>query len=211
MAEPHTEARPKGAQSPIRPILERFVLDAWIRLEREQLAPWAFFGSDGPTRVRDFYGKQIQYEGIRFEGSPQTVFWSGYIEPFIQDIASRSVELTLEECRKRHLDPRASLEEARGLLLSLSTKSFARMSDIDRRLRGRGFPDRVERRDTTSSEQAIARWINARVDGELAALISRSGSRWARVNAWFNAHPLLGFAISTLIALASVVLAFFAL
>jgi len=64
----------------------------------------------------DFHGKPVRYRGIKFEGSPCTVFWTGFFEPFIQDAARQSLEWIIECCRQRHLDPGDYLTETTSLL-----------------------------------------------------------------------------------------------
>jgi len=71
------------------PLIEKLVEDEWVKLERDQITPWAFMTAGPPFRVKDFYWREISYQGIEFEGSPCEVFWGRYIEPFLEDIVQR--------------------------------------------------------------------------------------------------------------------------
>jgi hypothetical protein len=68
------------------------------KLEKDKVTPWAFLLSGKQLKLTDYFGKEIPYSGIGFEGSPQIVFWKGFIQPFLQDITSRCFSRTREFC-----------------------------------------------------------------------------------------------------------------
>src|SRR5271163_2020803 len=78
--------------SPLWPMLEKFVREECEKLERNHITPWAFLLAGPRMVVKDYYGGDIAYGGIGFEGSPQNVFWTRYIEPFLEDITFRAVD-----------------------------------------------------------------------------------------------------------------------
>lgn len=195
------ERSDKSGPSPLLPVLEKFIRDEWIVLERKQLTPWAFFNSGDKMTVQDFYGRQIGYSGVKFEGSPRLVFWSRYIEPFLEDLAFRSIDLALRLSAEKKIDVRAPLLETQGLLNSYVRKAYERMADIDRRLRGGGFPQSVPPRDTTNEQETMRQFIEARISGELRAVQPSPAPRWKAVNLWFKEHPLFGFLVGTAIAI----------
>lgn len=158
--------------TPLYPITEKLVSDAWVRLNNEQLTPWAFFNADG-VHVQDFHGRGINVSGIAFSGSIQSLFWSGYVEPFIEDIVERVLAATIQNSKDRQIEQRSSLAEAAGLLKSLSANAFARMADIDRRLRGGGFPESVALRSTSAELAAMHDYIDRRLSAEFG-----SGGTW---------------------------------
>ncbi len=192
---------PKSGPSPLWPIMEKFVSDECLKLDNNQITPWAFFRSGSPLRVKDFYGQEINYQGIGFAGSPHNVFWSRYIEPFLEDIAFRAVDHALRLSREKGVDPKRALIETQGLLNSCSRKTFERMAEIDRRLREPSLVGNVARRSINREQQAMEQFISARINAELMAL-QTPRSRWKAMNAWFKEHPLVGFSIGTAIALA---------
>ena len=116
--------------TPIYPIVEKFVNDEYKRLENAQITPWAFFNSSG-VRLNDFYGKPIAIgPGIRFYGSSEVVFWSGYIEPFLKDIAFRAIDQSMKAAAERRIPLHQPLLEVQGQLHSLCRRTFGRMADI---------------------------------------------------------------------------------
>ena len=75
--------------SPLYPTFEKRMSDATEGLFRAQVEPWNFMRQR--LRVQAFGGKSISYEGVEFEGSPRLVFWSRYIEPFLEDLAVKEL------------------------------------------------------------------------------------------------------------------------
>ncbi len=147
-------------------IKERVGLE-FERLEREKITPWAFFRTDKGVRLTDFFGKEVSYigGGLEFEDSPKKYFWNGFIQPFLNDIVSRNFSATEDFCRKKGLDCRLPLEETAFLLKTGINKVYSRMSVIDQRLRGKGYPDSVPRyspeREIASSEAFVDQRLTA--------------------------------------------------
>jgi hypothetical protein len=190
----------QSGPSPLWPIMEKFVRDECEKLDRVQITPWAFLKSGPPMRVKAFTGHEICYRGIGFEGSPRTVFWSRYIEPFLEDIAFRAVDYALKLSAEKGVDPQQALTEVQGLLHSCTRKTLERMSEIDARLRKPSLLSSLTRRRTDKEQWAMEQFIDARVTAELA-IVQRSRSRWKAWNAWWREHPLLGWSIMAVIAL----------
>jgi len=185
---PKSESSERDGPSPLWPMLEKFIRDEWVKLERNQITPWAFLNSGPPMKVTDFHGSQISYQGIRFEGSPRVVFWSRYIEPFLEDVAFRSVDYATKLSNEKKVDPRKPLSEVQGLFLSYTRKAYARMAEIDRRLLGHGFPEKIPLRSTVNEQRAMETFINSRVMAELRTLQSPP-SRWRAANQWVKDRP----------------------
>lgn len=193
-------SRAQSGPTPLWSIMEKFVRDECEKLDRVQITPWAFLKSGPPMRVRDFHGREICYQGIGFEGSPRTVFWSRYIEPFLEDIAFRAVDYPLRLCAEKGVDPQRVLREVQGLLHSYTRKTLERMAEIDARLSRPSHLSKAARRSTIREQQAMERFIDARITAELA-VVKRPRSLWKTANAWWREHPLLGWFITATIAL----------
>ena len=183
--------------SPLSALLEKQVEDLWHRLDHEKITPWAFMTAGQLFRVTDFYGRQISYQGIAFEGSPRQVFWSRYIEPFLEEAADKVVKETLSLATEKKQDARVALAEASGLIKSLVRRAFHRMANIDRRLRGNGYPESVAIRSVESNIAQLDVFIDRRVSAELAMLQPKS-----RVNDFYNDHPFLFWLVGLVIAAA---------
>ena len=96
-------------------------------------------------------------------------FWDDFLEPFLQDIAWRSFDQAREFCEKRSLRLAPVMVETSGLLKLGLCRALNRMVDIDRRLRGGGFPKTVEPRNPEFLRTRLERIIDNRLAAELAA------------------------------------------
>ena len=183
--------------SPLYPLLEKIVDDAWIKLDREKITPWIFIKSGPVFQVVDYYGRTIAYQGILFEGSPQHVFWGRYIEPFLEDQVDKVISETIRLALEKKQDPRTCLPEAAGLLKSLARRAFARMADVDCRLRGQASPQSVLPRSTDGEIAAVDEFIERRLAAELTMTQHRM-----KVNDFYNEHPFLFWLLALLVGVA---------
>jgi hypothetical protein len=143
----------------------RFAIEnAFRRLEKETVTPWAFLRSKMPE-VKDFDGRLIRYEGVEFEGSPRQRFWSGFIEPFLEDIVAKGFQMALEHAKQRGFAATECITVARQALRSGVVDIYHRMQNIDRRLRGKGFPSSVSPKDITDEIGAM----HSKIDGYYAS------------------------------------------
>lgn len=188
--------------SPLYPLIEKFINDAWIKLDREQITPWCFMTTGALFTVKDFYGKQISYQGLAFEGSPLDVFWGGYIEPFLEDLTDQAVKETLRLVSEKHQDPILALRDSSEQLKSLARRAYARMADVDRRLRSNGYPEVIPLRST---EQVLAS-MDQLIDRRIAAELSMVRRRY-RVDEFYKDHPFLFWFIALLVGSAITLLA----
>jgi hypothetical protein len=155
--------------SPAYSFIKEYIDMAFQRLEKDKITPWAFFLTDKGLRLTDFFGKPVSYVGVQFEGSPQSVFWSSFIQPFLNDIVSRSFSDTRDFCVDRRLNSKLPLEETAALLKAGIEKAYGRMCDIDQRLRGKGFPKSVPRYTAEKEKIATLEFIETRLAAELAS------------------------------------------
>jgi len=188
--------------SPLWPTMDLFIRNECERIEREKITPWAFFGSGTQMRVTDFYGRQIAYQGLAWGGSARLVFWTRYFEPFWEDVTDRSIKEVFKLCEERKVDARAPLRETEGLLISYDRKLFDRMAQIDQRLAGRGFPNKVPLRRTDREKQQLEQFINAHISAALSSMPPPAG-RWKRANKWMKDHPLAGQLLTAIKAAAA--------
>lgn len=183
--------------TPLYSLIEKLVEDSWVVLDREHITPWAFMTAGPLFKCTDFYGRQISYQGVEFEGSPQDVFWGRYIEPFLENIIEQVVTETLRLSEVKGQNPKLPLLEASSLLKLLIHRAYRRMADIDRRLRGKGYPERVPLRITDSEIAGMERFLDRRINAELAML-----KPWHRVNQFYKEHKFLIWLIGILITIA---------
>lgn len=82
--------------TPLYPTFRQRIENACDRLIEQQVTPWSLMAAGmaagHPFHVKSFDGTDIRYQGIDFEGSPSLVFWSGYIEPFLEHLCTSEIE-----------------------------------------------------------------------------------------------------------------------
>ncbi len=128
--------------------IKKRVDDLYNQIYNEKLKPWIFINIGKPLRVEKHDGTLIQYEGVRFEGTPRLVFWGDdFIPPIIENAIVKAFDQTIEECRKNNIDPKPYVYETNSILVGLIDRVYHRMAGIDQRLRGKGYPKNVQRKD----------------------------------------------------------------
>ncbi len=131
-----------GNRTPLYPLTRGRMLEI-ERAISTRLEAWRMFPAQNQLEITNFYGKPISYRGIRYEGSPEDVFWADLFEPFMIDAAKTLFQWIIDHCRSQNLDPAEYLAEARDLLKVFVVKTYRAMAEADRVLRGRGFPESV--------------------------------------------------------------------
>ena len=128
------------------------------------------------------------------------MFWSRYIEPFLEDLAVTQIALAVRDAKERGIDGDKLLQEVEGLLLAACRKTFARMADFDRRLLGRGFPDKIALRSTDREYQAMKDFIEMHIRAERQMWKPKN---WFQN--WYADNPALVWAIGIAIAVVGAV------
>lgn len=153
-----------GQKSDLYPKIRKLANDAYETLRRDQLDPWRFFNVR-PLDCTDGRGKRIRYGGVKFEGSPREVFWGGYIDPFLENITINILDTVAQICSSASLSPATYLDEASKLLNLLVQHVYRDMAEIDRVLRGEGYPNRIPIRDVSNEvakmEKLVAEHLKA--------------------------------------------------
>jgi len=116
---------------------------AFRQLETDKITPWVFLTAGKMRPIENFYGRKIQYVGVEFEESPREVFWNGFIEPFLEAMFLWGFDLALNYAKERHVDFQQVIQHTKECLSEGISTIYQKMQDIDRRLKGKGFPNRV--------------------------------------------------------------------
>ena len=190
--------------TPLYPIFRKRIEDATERIIQEQVTPWSFLTAGPPFKVKQFSGRDISYQGIGFEGSPSNVFWGRYIDPFLEALAIEEIDVAVTSAKERRVDATLLLPEVQGLLIAAVLKVFRQMAEIDRRLRGKGFPEKVSLRSTESEVNRLSEFIEERIRSELAMW----KPRW-RVEEWYERNKFLVWLVGTIVAVAGLAVKFF--
>jgi hypothetical protein len=153
--------------TPLYPTFRKRVADAFEQLIKQQVTPWSFMTAGPLFRIKSFDGREIAYQGIEFEGSPREVFWSRYIEPFLEQLCISEIEAAVSLAREKGVDARLLLTELQGLLSAGFKKVYERMGDVDRRLRGKGYPNSVALRSVELETQRMDKFLEERIMAEI--------------------------------------------
>ncbi len=124
------------------------------------------FSAESKLKIKDFYGKDIFYSGIKFEGSPRQVYWS-YFDPFFTNNVAKVLEDVTQECFKRGLEPKVFVLEAAELLKIMVSRLYEEISLTDQILCGNGFPTSVAKKDVSKNIESIYSYISKEVDAAL--------------------------------------------
>lgn len=100
---------------------------------------WRFFKAGPPMKVTAYDGTEICYQGVAFKGSPVQVFWSGFIEPYIENYSVNVLEQTSALAIECQFSIEESIEEAKSLLFVMVHRIYHEMAETDKILRGDGF------------------------------------------------------------------------
>lgn len=181
--------------TPLYPTFRKRVEDAIDQLIRKQITPWCFMTAGPPFRIAMFDGRQIAYAGVEFEGSPSAVFWSRYIEPFLEELCLSEISAAVSMARERRIDAKLLLPELQELLSSGIAKVYTEMADVDRRLRGKGFPEKVPLRSVDKEVRFMNQFVNERIRSELAMWRPKSS-----VEDWYERNKFWVWAFGLLVA-----------
>lgn len=104
------------------------------KLIADKINPWTFLRANG-VKVARYDGSLINYQGVGFEGSPRTVFWEGFIEPFLRHGISKWLDSIATQCLLRGKSPKPHLQIVADNLLGCIELAYTRMAQIDQKLR----------------------------------------------------------------------------
>jgi len=135
------------------------VNDFYAKLDKEQLTPWCFFNTGKMPEVKKYYGGTIKCSGVEFSGTVVLVFWEGFIEPFLEHGIVKILEQVADDTSAKQLNPELCISEAAGLLDGVISKTYNRMAEIDQRLRGKGNPKSVKRKDVTEQIEKMRNYL----------------------------------------------------
>jgi hypothetical protein len=161
--------------TPLYPTFRKRAADAIEQLIRQQVTPWSFMAAGPPFRIKYFDGRQIAYEGVTFDGSPRKVFWSRYIEPYLEELCISEITAAVSMAHEKQVDAKLLLPELQGLLSAGFQKVYGQMADVDRRLRGKGYPQNVSLRPIDQELRAMEQFLDERIRSEIEMWKPKSG------------------------------------
>lgn len=140
-------------------------LDAeFLKLDRDKITHWLMRISSGrPTDIDDCRGGRITTGGnVKFDGTIRHVYWT-FITPCLADIVEETLTAA-DEIGRKHSPALAlkGLDEAAALLKEFGRRTFRRMVEVDRALRGAGYPERVDPYDARPQIAGFEQLVDAR-------------------------------------------------
>jgi hypothetical protein len=174
--------------TPLYPTLKKRTTDAVEKLLESQVTPWVFLNSGKPFRINYFDGKRIDYGvGGGFEGSPRGVFWSRYIEPFLEHLCIAEIETAVSMSKEKGVDARLLLPELQSLLSAGIKKIYRNMADVDRTLRGKGYPYSVPLKSVDMEIQRMETFLDEHIKAEITMWKPKNFfQEWLERNSWLK-------------------------
>ena len=123
------------------------------------------------------------------------MFWSRYIEPFLEDLCVSEITVAMSMAREKRVDAKLLLPELQGLLSAGFRKVYARMADVDRLLMDKGFPDSVEPKPI-GQVRAMDKFLDERIRAEIAMWKPKS-----RIEDWYEKNKFWVWAIGILLSI----------
>ena len=158
MAEDNSAILFSGS-SVLRPVTRQKIVKLRETLKKDKLTRWFWFKSKG-VETTDFYGGTVCQKGVSYEEQSWRVFLS-FVKPFLEDAVVKTLNETLEICLTRKYEPEPYIRETAMLLDGhLIDPIYRYMAEIDRRLRGCGYPKNVTRRDVTREITEMVKFLD---------------------------------------------------
>ena len=135
----------RGVLTPFELALRRELEGEFVRMDSEWFFRWHNINNQGMSvDVDNFYGGRIRVGGIVFQGQVQSIYWRS-VERYLIEFAHQQFRRWRENVEQYARDiQERSLEGTAGQLRTFSSRICQHAIDTDRRLRGRGQPQKVE-------------------------------------------------------------------
>ena len=153
--------------TPLYPAFQKRIKDAFEQLVKNQVTPWQLLNSGTPFSLKNYDRNEIYYKGVEFEGSPEQVFWTRYIDPFMEEIVINEIEEAVKIAKEKNISLALLLPEIKTLLCSGVKMTLSSMAKTDQLLRAKGFPEKVHLRSIETNNSQMTRFIEVRIKSEL--------------------------------------------
>ena len=171
--------------SPLNEIIKADVEEVANAILKDTVDPWIFFNSKG-VKIKKVDGSYISISGVEYSGSAIHVFWNGFIDAYIKKCGRELIETTRLKAIERKILGQGALESCRSHLHAMINQIFNRMAVIDQRLRGKGYPNSVQKKDVHERIMRNCAVIDALINSE----IDCSKQIKSKLPKWLNAFEL---------------------
>jgi len=138
------------------------------------------------VHIKKADGSSISISGVKYAGSVVTVFWEGFADTYIKKRSRELIESTRLKAIERNILVQNALQDLLVHLRAMIVEIFSRMAVIDQKLRGKGFPESVHKKDIQHHIDRNFEVIETLVNAEIKCIQS-AGSPWAL---WLKALEL---------------------
>jgi len=174
--------------SPLNEIIKADVEEVTQTLLKDTIQPWIFFRSHG-VHIKKIDGSSISISGVEYSGSAITVFWEGFVDAYIKKRSRELIDSTRLKAVARNILVQDALQDLLVHLHSMIIEIFNRMAVIDQRLRGKGFPESVHKKDVQHRIDRIYKVINSLVNAEIECAKQYSSPKATSLT-WLNVLEL---------------------
>lgn len=158
----------QGNRSVLYPLIQKSLKDKFENLIQNQVTPWVFMKTSNGLKLKKFDGTPISFSDIEFSGSPEQVFWGGYIEPFLEHISFSVIDEMVKKCKIEKITLQPVLNDVQELLKLGFNNVYARMADVDRLLIGKGYPEKVSQiKNVDDYVKRMEGFVSRRIKSEL--------------------------------------------
>ena len=145
---------------------------------------------------KHFYHEIKMLAGILENWGHEVSYPNSYDDPFMEESCICEINDAIKMSTKRNVDAKLLLPEVEGLLLSGVTRNFYEMSQIDQRLNGKGFPEKVHAHPIENEVQIMKNFIEVRIKSELDMWQPKS-----KLESWYERNKFIIWAMGTIVAL----------
>ncbi len=132
-------------------------------LINEKIISWIMLFAAGKGTITDFYGKEISYGNVKFEGSPRDVFWGRFIEPFLEDFTEEILNLVVLECQNNKLNIRTEIDALETNLKAMYVRIYQEMTKADQTMGGQGRPKNINTKDIKNYTSNMNYYLNQHI------------------------------------------------
>lgn len=182
-------------QSPLYEIIKADVEEATHSILKDAVDPWIFFNSHG-VNIKKADGSSISISGFEYGGTDVQVFWDGFADGHIKQKSRELIGSTRLKAIERNIPVHDSLQDCLALIHIMIKKIFNRMADIDQRLRGKGYPKSVKKKDVHHYIERNYQAAKALINSEIECAIEQNSKAQPLINALELKPNIFGLGIN---------------
>jgi hypothetical protein len=173
-------------KSPIYELIKAEVDRSGKLFIKDKIDPWLFFNSHG-VKISKSDGSMINISGVEFSGSAPLVFWNGFVNEELTVLALSLFENTKRMATEHGVPVENAISDCNDCLKDLIFSVFDRMADIDQRLRGKGYPRSIPKKNIEGHASSLYDQINKYAAAHIAAAKEASTAQSKKMTSLLSA------------------------